>query len=58
MESGPREAAPAPVERRRELLTFLTLAVVLFPLLAVLVVSGFGFIVWMSQLLWLGPPNG
>lgn len=45
-------------ERRRELATFLLLAVVLFPLLAVIVVSGFGFVVWMSQLLWLGPPHG
>jgi periplasmic nitrate reductase NapE len=46
------------IERRREALTFILLAVVLFPLLAVIVVSGFGFIVWMSQLLWLGPPSG
>lgn len=49
---------PTLAERRREAVTFLLLAVVMFPLLAVVVVSGFGFIVWMSQLLWLGPPSG
>jgi nitrate reductase NapE len=53
--SAPVESA---VERRREALVFVALAVVLFPLLAVIVVSGYGFIVWMSQLLWLGPPGG
>ena len=57
MEPEPATVESA-VERRREAVVFLLLAVVLFPLLAVIVVSGFGFIVWMSQLLWLGPPNG
>jgi nitrate reductase NapE len=50
-------AVESAAERRREAIVFLLLAVVLFPLLAVIVVSGFGFIVWMSQLLWLGPPG-
>ncbi|HEX6143609.1 MAG TPA: periplasmic nitrate reductase, NapE protein [Geminicoccaceae bacterium] len=43
--------------RRRELLVFLFLAVVLAPILAVMVVGGYGFLVWMSQML-LGPPTG
>lgn len=41
-------------EERR---AFLLLAVVLFPVLSVAIVGGYGFIVWMSQLV-LGPPTG
>lgn len=58
MDSEPPCPRALTAERRREFATFLLLAVVLFPLLAVIVVSGFGFVVWMSQLLWLGPPHG
>ena len=36
---------------------FVLLAVVLFPVLSVVVVGGYGFLVWMSQLV-LGPPTG
>jgi periplasmic nitrate reductase NapE len=57
VEPAPSTSEQSLVERRRETIVFLLLAFVLFPLLAVLVVSGFGFIVWMSQLLWLGPPG-
>ncbi len=39
-----------------ELKTFLLITVVLAPVLAVLIVSGFGFSVWISQLL-MGPPG-
>ena len=39
-----------------ELRTFLLLAVVMAPVLAVIVVSGYGFLVWMVQLL-AGPPG-
>jgi nitrate reductase NapE len=42
--------------RRRELFAFLVLAVVIWPILAVGIVGGYGFIVWMSQLI-LGPPG-
>ena len=41
--------------RGDELLTFLLLTVVLAPVLSVAIVGGYGFLVWMSQLL-LGPP--
>jgi len=37
--------------------SFLFLTVVMAPLLAVIVVGGYGFIVWMYQLL-AGPPTG
>ena len=43
-------------ERRRELLTFLFLAIVLGPALSVAVVGGFGFVVWIVQIL-AGPPG-
>lgn len=43
-------------EKRRELAVFLFLTLVLAPLLAVLVVAGYGFLVWMYQLI-AGPPG-
>ena len=42
--------------RRDELRTFIFLTVVLAPVLAVVCVGGFGFLIWMSQLV-LGPPG-
>jgi len=39
-----------------ELTAFLLLAVLMGPVLAVIVVSGYGFLVWMFQLL-AGPPG-
>lgn len=42
--------------RRRELGAFLFITVVLFPLLSVLLVSGFGFAVWIWQM-FFGPPG-
>jgi nitrate reductase NapE len=39
-----------------ELKTFLLITVVLAPVLAVLIVSGFGFSIWISQLI-MGPPG-
>lgn len=40
----------------RELRLFIFLVVFLFPILAVVLVGGYGFIVWMTQLI-LGPPG-
>ncbi|MEN1944300.1 periplasmic nitrate reductase, NapE protein [Luteimonas sp. MJ293] len=42
--------------RRRELLMFLFLTVVLFPLISVMVVGGYGFAVWIWQI-FNGPPG-
>jgi nitrate reductase NapE len=42
--------------RRRDLLAFLFLTVVLAPALAVAVVGGFGFVVWVLQI-FTGPPG-
>ena len=51
-------SAPArhDVSRRSVLLVFLLIVAVIFPLLAVGVVGGYGFIVWMYQLV-AGPPG-
>ena len=42
--------------KAQELRSFLFLAVVMAPVLAVIFVSGYGFVVWMSQLIF-GPPG-
>uniref|UniRef100_UPI003BAD71FC periplasmic nitrate reductase, NapE protein n=1 Tax=Stappia sp. TaxID=1870903 RepID=UPI003BAD71FC len=42
--------------RRSELIAFLVLAFGVWPFIAVGVVGGFGFLVWMSQIV-LGPPG-
>lgn len=41
-------------EKKKERNAFLFITVVLFPLLSVAIVGGYGFIIWMSQLLF-GP---
>jgi periplasmic nitrate reductase NapE len=46
---------PTP-SRWRELLTFLILAFGIWPVVAVGVVGGYGFLVWMYQIL-AGPPG-
>jgi periplasmic nitrate reductase NapE len=45
-----------PSTRAQELRAFVALGVVLAPVLAVVVVSGYGFVVWMVQL-FAGPPG-
>ncbi len=45
-----------PHTRSQELRAFLFLAVVMAPVLAVALVSGYGFMVWMYQLV-AGPPG-
>ena len=56
--NGPdqRAAGDEPSSRGAELVSFLILAVVIWPLIAVAVVGGYGFLVWMSQLVF-GPPG-
>jgi periplasmic nitrate reductase NapE len=43
--------------KARETWAFLLVVAVIFPLIAVLVVAGYGFLVWMWQL-FAGPPGG
>lgn len=49
-------ADAAPPSRGKELLTFLVLAFGIWPFLAVCFVGGFGFLIWMYQIL-AGPPG-
>ena len=42
--------------RREELVAFIVLAVLIWPLVAVGVVGGYGFSVWMYQIV-VGPPG-
>ena len=42
--------------KRREALTFLILAVLIWPFIAVGIVAGWGFVVWMYYL-FTGPPG-
>lgn len=48
--------ATAGSSRRQEFLIFFVLAFVIWPFLAVAVVGGYGFLVWMWQLVF-GPPG-
>ncbi|RLQ87922.1 periplasmic nitrate reductase, NapE protein [Notoacmeibacter ruber] len=47
------EKAPS---RGNETLAFLFLSLVLFPLLSIVLVGGFGFVIWMEHLMF-GPPG-
>lgn len=51
-----REHVEALPSRRQELFMFVLLAVLIWPVIAVAVVGGYGFIVWMYQLVF-GPPG-
>ena len=50
------DETPQRLSKALELRAFLLLAVVMGPVLAVVIVSGYGFLVWMFQLL-VGPPG-
>jgi periplasmic nitrate reductase NapE len=54
--SGKHDARTAPSSRRAELIVFAIIAAFIWPVVAVGVVGGYGFLVWMSQLI-LGPPG-
>lgn len=49
-----------PNSRRQELFAFLFLAVLIWPVIAVGLVGGYGFIIWMFQIVFgpPGPPHG
>lgn len=44
------------VSKRSEWIAFLILAVFLAPILSVLIVGGYGFVVWITQII-MGPPG-
>ncbi len=47
---------PPAASRRKELLAFFVLAFGIWPIVAVAVVGGYGFLVWMWQIV-TGPPG-
>jgi nitrate reductase NapE len=51
-----RFTAVLPTRRRWELVVFALLAIVVWPVVAVGVVGGWGFVVWMFQQVY-GPPG-
>ncbi len=51
----PAQADAVP-KKKHETWAFLFLAFVLFPLLSIILVGGFGFIIWMQHLIF-GPPG-
>jgi periplasmic nitrate reductase NapE len=54
-----RDVLAAPVDpqrKREEFRTWLVLSLVTAPVLAVMIVAGFGFLVWIYQLI-AGPPG-
>jgi nitrate reductase NapE len=53
---GSVSPSPARATRRQEIFAFLVLAVFIWPVIAVGIVGGYGFLVWMSQIV-LGPPG-
>lgn len=50
------EAVPSEHRKRHEFRLFIFIIVFLFPILAVAIVSSYGFLIWMSQVL-MGPPG-
>jgi nitrate reductase NapE len=49
-------SSPPEIQKKEELRSFLFLTAVMVPALTVIIVAGFGFIIWMSQLI-MGPPH-
>jgi nitrate reductase NapE len=43
-------------DKRREFAVFIFLTFILAPILAVIIVAGYGFLVWMYQII-AGPPS-
>ena len=48
----------AVASKKQERTAFLLLTGVIFALIAVLIVAGYGVLVWMWHLLFSGPPTG
>lgn len=51
------DSSPEVSRKTWERLVFMTLAIALFPVLAVIVVASYGFAVWIWQM-FSGPPGG
>lgn len=56
MNAVPNDADKPTSTKGQETRLFAFLIIFLFPLLSILLVSGYGFIVWISQMIF-GPPG-
>ncbi len=56
MTTTPDTPDSSPSQKRDETRLFIFLIIFLFPLLSIALVSGYGFIVWISQM-FFGPPG-
>ena len=56
MSQADEQANEQVVSKADERLSFIMLAVFLAPILSVVIVGGYGFLVWISQIL-MGPPS-
>jgi periplasmic nitrate reductase NapE len=54
--NSPESGSEYPHTKAQELRSFLFISVVLAPLIAGVVIAGYGFLVWMVQLI-AGPPG-
>jgi nitrate reductase NapE len=56
MSLASQDDQPLPHDKKKEWRLFIFIIVFLFPILSVAVVGGYGFAIWMYQLL-MGPPG-
>lgn len=54
--SGKLDMRPPVSGRRAEIIVFAIIVALIWPVIAVGVVGGYGFLIWMSQII-LGPPG-
>lgn len=55
--SGPAPATPPPLSKAAEWRRVLLLAFVGLPIVTLLAVCAYGFVIWFMQILFWGPPN-
>ncbi|WP_188607537.1 periplasmic nitrate reductase, NapE protein [Chelatococcus reniformis] len=56
MQDQAGESVASDATKRGEIFAFFVLAILIWPILAVGVVGGYGFIIWMLQVIF-GPPG-
>lgn len=56
MVTANRKPEYSPPRKKDEIIAFLILAVVIWPVIAIGIVGGYGFLIWMWQIIF-GPPG-
>ncbi|MEZ8141978.1 trimethylamine N-oxide reductase system protein TorE [Enterovibrio norvegicus FF-33] len=57
MEHSENNIVQEPEKRSFEWRAFCFIAIFLFPILSVVLIGGYGFLIWMSQIFLFGPPG-